>query len=91
MFSAANRDPEVFPDPDAFNPDRDNLTSHLAFGRGVHFCLGAALSRLEGKVAAEELARRIGSFTLADTNDYGYHPSFMLRGLMKLDVHVTPA
>ena len=91
MFSAANRDPEVFPDPEAFNPDRDNLTSHLAFGRGVHFCLGAALSRLEGKVAAEELAKRIGSFELAETNDYGYHPSFMLRGLMKLDVHVTPA
>ncbi len=91
MFSAANRDPEVFPEPDTFNPDRDNLTSHLAFGRGVHFCLGAALSRLEGKVAAEELAKRIGSFELAATNDYGYHPSFMLRGLMKLDIHVNPA
>lgn len=86
MYTAANRDPSVFPDPDTFDPDRDNLTSHLAFGKGIHFCLGAALSRLEGKVAAEELAARIESFELADSNDFAYHPSFMLRGLVKLDV-----
>ena len=91
MYAAANRDPSVFPDPDGFDPDRDNLTQHLAFGKGVHYCLGAALSRLEGKVAAEELSRRIGAFTLADSNDYGYHPSFMLRGLVKLDMHVEAA
>ena len=88
MFSAANRDPGVFPDPDAFNPDRDNLTSHLAFGKGTHFCLGAALSRLEGKVAAEELSRRLSAISLAEGNDFAYHPSFMLRGLVRLDVHV---
>ena len=89
MFAAANRDPAVFPSPDAFDPDRDNLTSHLAFGRGVHFCLGAALSRLEATVAAEELAARIGSFTLAESNDYAYLPSFMLRGLISLDLHIA--
>ena len=91
MYTAANRDPSVFPDPDSFNPDRDNLTQHLAFGKGVHFCLGAALSRLEGKVAAEELAARLSSVTLPDSNDFAYHPSFMLRGLMKLDVGVEAA
>ncbi len=91
MFAAANRDPAVFPDPDRFDPDRDNVANHLAFGKGIHFCLGAALSRLEGKVAAEELARRIDTIRLADTNTFTYHPSFLLRGLMSLDVHVTAA
>ena len=58
VFASANRDAELFGDPDAFDPDRDNLRDHLAFGKGIHFCLGAALSRLEGKVALEEFARR---------------------------------
>ena len=90
MFTAANRDPEVFDDPDAFNPERENITDHLAFGKGTHFCLGAALSRLEGKVAAEEIAARLASIELCESNDYSYHPSFMLRGLKKLDIRITP-
>ncbi len=89
MFAAANRDPEVFDEPDRFKPGRDGALNHLAFGKGIHHCLGASLSRLEGKVAAEELARRIERITLADSNDFAYHPSFMLRGLKKLDVLVT--
>ncbi len=88
MFAAANRDPEVFEDPEDFKPGRDGALNHLAFGKGIHHCIGAALSRLEGKVAAEELAKRIDSVTLADSNDYAYHPSFMLRGLKRLDVAV---
>ena len=91
MYAAANRDPNVFDDPETFSPDRDNLTSHLAFGKGVHFCLGAALSRLEGKVAAEELARGLASFRLCDSNEFRYLPSFMLRGLISLDIEVEAA
>ncbi len=91
VFASANRDAELFGDPDAFDPDRDNLRDHLAFGKGIHFCLGAALSRLEGKVALEEFARRVDRFELADSNDFGYFPSFLLRGLKRLDVSVTPS
>ncbi|MGI9600244.1 MAG: cytochrome P450 [Acidimicrobiales bacterium] len=91
MFTSANRDESLFDDPDTFDPDRDGLTNQIAFGKGVHYCLGANLSRLEGTIALEELSRRIESFTLADTNTFEYHPSFMLRGLKRLDLEITPA
>jgi cytochrome P450 len=77
--------------PDAFDPDREHLRDHLAFGKGIHFCLGANLSRLEGKVALEELSRRLHSFRLSDDNDFSYYPSFMLRGLTRLKIDFTPA
>ena len=91
VFASANRDESLYPDPDAFEPGRENLREHLAFGKGIHFCLGAALSRLEGRVTLEEFARRIARFDLAETNEYTYFPSFLLRGLTRLDVDVTPA
>jgi cytochrome P450 len=91
VFCSANRDERLYPEPDAFDPDRDNLREHLAFGKGIHFCLGANLSRLEGKVALEELSQRIDSFTLPESNRFEYFPSFMLRGLTSLDVEFTPA
>jgi len=90
-FCSANRDERLYEDPDAFDPDRENLRDHLAFGKGIHFCLGANLSRLEGKVALEELSKRIDSFRLAPENDYRYFPSFMLRGLTRLELDITPA
>jgi cytochrome P450 len=91
VFASANRDETLFPDPDAFDPDRASLREHLAFGKGIHFCLGAALSRLEGKVALEELSKRLDHFTLPDSNEYQYFPSFLLRGLTKLDVDIVAA
>jgi cytochrome P450 len=92
VFASANRDESIYADPDAFDPDRDGLREHLAFGKGIHFCLGAALSRLEGKVALEELARRLDSFTLPESNAFEYFPSFLLRGLTRLDVaDIVPA
>ncbi len=88
-FTAANRDPEVWGDePDAFDPDRDNLKQHVAFGKGIHFCLGAPLSRLEMNVVFERLARVLRRIELAPDNDFRYHPSFMLRGLVRLDVSI---
>jgi cytochrome P450 len=64
LIGAANRDPDAFPDPDRFDPDRD-LAHHLAFGHGVHFCLGAALARLEATAAIQELLARTTRITAA--------------------------
>ncbi len=91
VFSSANRDEELYAEPDVFDPDRENLREHLAFGKGIHFCLGANLSRLEGRVALEELSRRLDSISLPDSNTFEYYPSFMLRGLTYLDVDFNSA
>ena len=91
LFAAANRDPAVFPEPDAFDPGRPNHKEHLAFGRGVHFCVGAPLARLEATVFFELLARRVGAIVLDPANTFEYEPSFVLRGLKRLDVELLPA
>jgi cytochrome P450 len=57
LFGAANRDPRRYTDPDLFNIHRDNI-SHITFGKGVHYCLGANLARLEGRVALDEILNR---------------------------------
>lgn len=92
VYSGANRDPKVWgDDPDRFDPDRPNLKDHLAFGKGIHFCLGAPLSRVEMNTAFEALARRLDRIELVPDQDLTYHPSFMLRGLVSLQVTVTRA
>ncbi|MGE3268880.1 MAG: cytochrome P450 [Chloroflexota bacterium] len=64
-FSAANRDPEVFPEPDRVVLDRAE-NRHMAFGVGIHRCLGSNLARMELRVALEEWLKRIPKFSLAD-------------------------
>ena len=64
-FSAANRDPEAFPDPDRVIIDREH-NRHIAFGAGIHRCAGSNLARMELRVAVEEWLRRIPEFELAD-------------------------
>jgi len=90
-YASANRDEAVFSDPEGFDPDRDGLVDHVAFGKGPHFCLGAGLARLELRVALEELSRRLDSYTLADTNDFRYNESFLLHGLLELHLDIVPA
>ena len=90
MYSAANRDPDVFPEPDGFDPDRpDLMKNHLAFGKGIHFCIGAPLSRLEMNTVFQQVGKRIESIELTENNELRYFPSFMLRGLMALEIAVT--
>ena len=81
LLGAANRDERVFPEPDLFDPRRDP-TEHLAFGHGVHFCLGAALARLEARVALEELLA--GSDLLEPAGTPDYVSSLVFRGPTRL-------
>ena len=64
LYASANRDEAVFPDAARFELNRPNIKDHIAFGRGAHFCAGAALARLELRVMLEELLRRTRHFEL---------------------------
>lgn len=59
LLAGAGRDPAAHPDPDRFDPHREQTTTHLAFSGGAHYCLGAALARMEGEIALEMLAERM--------------------------------
>lgn len=61
----ADRDPKIFADPDTFDIHRADVGRHIAFGHGIHFCLGAALGRLEARILLETVARRLGDLELA--------------------------
>jgi len=65
-LSAANRDPAVFPDPDRFDPRRENRRAHVAFAQGPHVCLGLHLARLEAVEAVAQLLRRLPNLRLAE-------------------------
>jgi hypothetical protein len=84
LIGSANRDEAVFPSPDVFDLHRDT-SAHLSFGRGTHFCLGAALARLEAKVSLEEVLRRIPDWDVDEARAVRVH-STNVRGFMALPV-----
>lgn len=89
-FGSANRDERTFSDADVFSLDREpqELRAHLAFGHGIHVCLGAALSRLEGAVALRQVVRRLPDLRLAGPTER-IEP-FMLWGRRTLPARWSP-
>jgi cytochrome P450 len=88
MVAAANRDPAHFPDPDKFDITRDP-NDHLAFGEGIHFCLGSGLARVEGSIAIATMLERFPRLRLANPEaPLKYKGSYFLRGLAQLEMAI---
>jgi cytochrome P450 len=85
-YAAAQRDEEVFADPDAFDLSRANVHRHFAFGRGIHTCLGAPLARLEARVAVECLLERLPGLRLVPGQDETWLPHLLTPGLARLEL-----
>jgi pimeloyl-[acyl-carrier protein] synthase len=84
ILGAANRDPQQFEDPNTFNIERQP-NKHLAFGQGIHFCVGAPLARFEGKLAFEQLLSKLANIIL-DADNVQYKPVVGFRGLSSLPI-----
>jgi len=88
-LGAANRDPEQFDEPDEFVPDREP-NQHIAFGHGIHFCLGAPLARKEAIISLSTLFDKLETIEAVDT-DYEPHTTPFLNGVQSYPVRVEPA
>jgi cytochrome P450 len=90
VLAAADRDPARFPVPDELNLGRA-ATGHLALGHGIHFCIGAPLARLEGRIGFERLLTRHPDLALAAPADsLRWHSGLIMRGLYELPVRLEP-
>ena len=92
LYGSANRDPEVFTNPHEFNirRDKNELKQHLGFGRGIHFCLGAHLARLEGRIAVQVLLERIPNLQLDESSERVRSITHFMNGFIELPVKWTP-
>jgi cytochrome P450 len=86
MWGAANRDPEHFEAPNEFRLDRTSAKDHLTFGKGVHFCVGAALARLEARIVLGMLLGRTSWIEAADVGEW--LPSILVRRRERLQLAV---
>lgn len=89
LLGGANRDPAVFADPDRFDVQRGQAREHLAFSSGIHFCVGAALARVEGEVGLQALFRRFPD--LAPAGVPHRRPTRVLRGYDAIPVNLSGA
>lgn len=85
LYGSGNHDEAAFDEPAGFQPARQP-NRHLAFGHGVHFCVAAALARLEGRVAFEELTARLPGLRLLGGQTYKHLPTLLFRGYEEINV-----
>ena len=91
LFGSAGRDEREYPDPDRFDFHR-RIERHLTFGHGIHYCLGAALARLEAQITFEELLARIPDWEVdGDARRLDRIRSYMVRGPARLPLTFTAA
>jgi cytochrome P450 len=84
ILAAANRDPDAFPQPNRFDIQRE-MNKHVAFGHGIHYCLGAPLARVEGAVAMQSLLQRFPNLHLS-TDSLTWKHDVAIRSLESLPV-----
>jgi cytochrome P450 len=85
-YASANRDPAKYPDPDKFDVERSNARTHLAFGKGIHMCVGNMLSRKEMTVAFTELLARLDDIRIKDGAELKVAPNLLLRGFVSVPI-----
>ena len=90
VIGSANRDPAQFPEPDRFDITRDP-NPHIAFGHGIHFCLGAALARMEGRIALTDLLERMERFELASDAPWEPRRALHVHGPASLPIRFQAA
>jgi cytochrome P450/nitrite reductase/ring-hydroxylating ferredoxin subunit len=86
LYASGNRDEARFSDAERFDVSRHDSSNHMAFGFGIHFCIGAPLARYEGRVALDVLLDRLPNLRLAPGQELEHHPHFFLRGLKSLEL-----
>jgi cytochrome P450 len=79
-FASANHEPGLFEQPDTFDIRRPDANRHISFGKGIHFCLGSQLAKMEARIALELLAERLPTLRLVDDQHLTYFPNITFRG-----------